>query len=102
MKLIDADALKENAFEVNTKEYGRVEVVGVDAIDEAPAAAHGGKRKSKWFLQVALLIIVCVVITGAEFSITGEFDGSFIGYIIGSVTGFALGIHNKRGETDAK
>ena len=36
MKLIDADALKENAFEVYTKEYGRIDVVGVEVIDEAP------------------------------------------------------------------
>jgi hypothetical protein len=36
MRLIDADAIKREAFEVKTKEYGLVDVVGVDAIDEAP------------------------------------------------------------------
>lgn len=38
MRLIDADALIENAFEVHTKEFGTVLVVGVDAINEQPTA----------------------------------------------------------------
>ena len=33
MRLIDADKLSENAFEVQTQEYGNIEVVGLDAID---------------------------------------------------------------------
>jgi hypothetical protein len=36
MRLIDADALKENAFGVYTQEYGNIDVVGCDAIDDAP------------------------------------------------------------------
>ena len=37
-RLIDADMLIENAFEVHTKEFGTVWVVGVDAINEQPTA----------------------------------------------------------------
>ena len=33
MRLIDADKLSEDAFEVQTQEYGNIEVVGLDAID---------------------------------------------------------------------
>lgn len=32
--LISRQAVLENAFEVDTKEYGRIEVVGVDAISD--------------------------------------------------------------------
>lgn len=38
MRLIDADALIENAFEVHTKEFGTVLVVGVDAINAQETA----------------------------------------------------------------
>lgn len=37
-RLIDADMLIENAFEVHTKEFGTVWVVGVDAINEQPTS----------------------------------------------------------------
>ena len=33
MRLIDADLLAQDAFEVQTQEYGNIEVVGLDAID---------------------------------------------------------------------
>ena len=35
---VDRQAAIENAFEVDTKDYGRIEVVGVDAINELPSA----------------------------------------------------------------
>lgn len=35
-RLIDADALKDNAFSVQTQDYGLIDAVGIDAIDEAP------------------------------------------------------------------
>lgn len=38
MRLIDADALMENAFEVHTKEFGTILVVGEDAINAQPTA----------------------------------------------------------------
>lgn len=36
MRAIDAELLKENAFSVFTQEYGMIDVVGVDAVDDAP------------------------------------------------------------------
>ena len=50
MRLIDADALPENAFEVQTQEYGNIEVVGLDAIDgmvtiDAEPVVHCGDCK---------------------------------------------------------
>ena len=38
MRLIDADKLSEDAFEVQTQEYGNIEVVGLDAIDSMVTA----------------------------------------------------------------
>jgi len=38
MRLIDADDLIKNGFEVHTKEFGTVWVVGVDAIEAQPTA----------------------------------------------------------------
>lgn len=37
-RLIDAEKTNENAFEVYTKEYGTILVVGVDAINEQSTA----------------------------------------------------------------
>lgn len=46
MRLIDADKLSEDAFEVQTQEYGNIEVVSLDAIDsmvtaDAEPVVHG-------------------------------------------------------------
>lgn len=50
MRLIDADLLSEDAFEVQTQEYGNIEVVGLDAIDsmvtiDAETVVHCGDCK---------------------------------------------------------
>ena len=43
IRIIDADALKENAFGVYTQEYGNIDVVGCDAIDDAPTIGKIGR-----------------------------------------------------------
>ena len=49
-RLIDADKLSEDAFEVQTQEYGNIEVVSLDAIDsmvtaDAEPVVHCGECK---------------------------------------------------------
>ena len=57
MRLIDADLLSEDAFEVQTQEYGNIEVVGLDAIDsmvtiDAEPVVHCGDCKHRIFVEV--------------------------------------------------
>jgi hypothetical protein len=47
-RYIDAEKLKRDAFEVHTKEYGRIDVVGVDAIDSAETADVAEVKRGEW------------------------------------------------------
>ena len=49
MVLIDREKLKENAFEVYTHDYGSIEVVGVDAVDES--LVIDPVRHGKWMMD---------------------------------------------------
>lgn len=46
--LISRQAVIDNAFEVNTKEYGNIEVVGIDAVMNLPTVEAVPVRHGKW------------------------------------------------------
>lgn len=45
---INRQAVLDEAFEVDTKEYGRIEVVGVDAIDALPSVNPQEPKTGHW------------------------------------------------------
>ena len=46
-------------------------------------------------VKIALALLACFVICGIEIVVTGRYDGGFMGYITGTVVGFAIGTYNK-------